>query len=373
VGGKLELLEAEGEDAARWSAALAPMSGADVYFTPAWTKLFADLDGDRGACAVFESGRGRVLFPLQIRALDRLPFRDSRVLGPLAKARAFDASSPYGYSGPLAAPAGDSDAPALVAEFLEALLARFREERIVSLFIRFHPLLGNAAAFPQAFLDAEKRSETVFLDLSGAWYKSLSSACRYEVRKSEKRGVEVAHASSEEDWRAFGGLYRETMARRNARSWYLFQDDFLKATRERLGPAVTLLTARLDGRMVGGSIFLEGFRRGHYHLSGADTAAAGQGVTNRLVVEGARMLEARGCGVLHLGGGLRPGDGLERFKRSFSPLRAVWDKASVIVDPEAYDALVRARREYLLERGHENADEAGGAFPAYRRGIEIGG
>jgi len=367
VKGTLSLLEAEGADAVRWEEALAAMPGADIYFTPAWTRLFAELDGDRPLCALWESGRGRALFPLQVRPLDRLPFWSPRWLGDCAGSPAFDATSPYGYSGPLAEVPDTAEAAGIIKEFMEALQARLRAERVVSLFVRLHPLVGNAEYFPQEAIDLAKRSETVFIDLTTAWYKSLTSACRYEVRKSQRRGIAVEPAAGPGDWEAFGDIYRATMARRSARSWYLFPQDFLEETRRLLGPAVTLLVARHHGKVVGGSLFLEGFGRGHYHLSGANTDAAGQGVTNRLVVEGARLCESHGRRVLHLGGGVRVGDGLARFKASFSPLRARWDKACLVVDPEAYDRLVRGRAAFLDAAGAR--EEGADSFPAYRQGL----
>ncbi len=366
--GTLSLLEARGADAARWEEALAPMPGADIYFTPAWARLFAELDGDRPLCALWEGDRGKVLFPLQLRSLNRLPFWTSRWLGATASTPAFDATSPYGYSGPLAQTEDPAETPRIVMEFMDALGERLRAERVVSLFIRFHPLAGNAEYFPQETIDLGKRSETVFIDLTAPWYKSLTSACRYEIRKSERRGVTVEQASGPGDWEAFGDLYRDTMTRRSARSWYIFPQAFLEETRRLLSPAVTLLVARHEGKVAGGALFLEGFGKGHYHLSGADSGAAGLGVTNRLVVEGARLCETHGCRVLHLGGGVGGGDGLARFKASFSPLRARWDKACVVTDPETYERLVLARAAFLAESGAR--DEGSDAFPAYRRGWE---
>ncbi len=369
--GTLRLLEAQGDDAARWEEALAPMPGGDIYFTPAWARLFAGLEGDRPICALWECDGGRALFPLQVRPLDRLPFWSSRWLGAYAATPAYDATSPYGYSGPLAQANDPSETPRIISDFMEALGERLREERVVSLFIRFHPLAGNADSFPQEAIDPYRRSETVFMDLSAAWYKRLTSACRYEIRKSERRGVVVEEASGPGDWQAFGDLYRATMTRRSARSWYIFPQAFLEETRRLLGPAVTLLVARHEGKVAGGSLFLEGFGKGHYHLSGADSAAAGLGVTNRLVVEGARLCEARGARVLHLGGGVAEGDGLARFKATFSPLRARWDKACVITDPEGYKILVRGRAAFLEASG--TRDEGPDTFPAYRREPAPGG
>ncbi|MDP3940165.1 MAG: hypothetical protein Q8R92_18780, partial [Deltaproteobacteria bacterium] len=119
-GGTLTLLEAEGADAGRWEGALADIPGADIYFTPAYTRLFSGLNGDHALGAIWESPRGRAVFPLQIRPLDRLPYWAPAWLGVLAGAPAYDAVSPYGYSGPIT-DAAAGEAPDLLREFTGAL------------------------------------------------------------------------------------------------------------------------------------------------------------------------------------------------------------------------------------------------------------
>ena len=367
--GTLRLLEAQGADAARWEEALAPMPGADIYFTPAYVRLFAELDGDEAAALLWETPRGRVLFPLQIRDLSRLPFWQGAVQRAGVPRARYDATSPYGYSGPLTDVTGGPHAMELVRDFLDVAKEELRSRGLVSLFVRFNPMSGNAAYFPEDALDLSKRSDTVFMDLESSWYKQLSSACHYEVRKSERRGVTVEAAEAPAEWATFGEIYRATMRRRSAREWYIFPQSFLDATREALPGRVTLLLARREGVVLGGSLFLKGFGKGHYHLSGVAAEAAGLGIANRLVVEGARLCAAQGCRTLHLGGGVTPGDGLSRFKASFSPLRAVWEKACIVLEREPYAALVEASRE-SLKQGEECPEESsGGPFPAYRRGF----
>ncbi|MDP3937145.1 MAG: GNAT family N-acetyltransferase [Deltaproteobacteria bacterium] len=368
-GGKLTLLRAEGADAARWTAALEGMPGADIYFTPAYTRLFSELEGDEAIAALWESTRGRALFPLQIRSLARLPFCSPGRLGGRGSTPAYDAASPYGYSGPLVdAPGGE--APDLIREFTGALWEELRGRRIVSLFIRFHPLAKNTEYFQVDGIDPALRSETVYMDLTGAWYKGLTSKCRYEVRKSDRRGAIVEVSEDPDDWRVFGELYRATMIHRSARKWYVFPQSFFEETRRLLGRGVFLLVARHAGSLVAGSLFLQGFGKLHYHLSGATPEAAGLGVSNRLIVEAARIGEARGATTLHLGGGLVPGDGLYKYKASFSPLRAVWDKACVVLDREAYADLEEGRRKFLTARADEAVEENPRYFPAYRQGLQ---
>ncbi len=56
---------------------------------------------------------------------------------------------------------------------------------------------------------------------------------------------------------------------------------------------------------------------------------------------------------LNLGGGIRPGDALEEFKRGYANRTVAWRTSEVIADADRYAALSGGR-------------EAGGFFPAYR-------
>jgi hypothetical protein len=56
---------------------------------------------------------------------------------------------------------------------------------------------------------------------------------------------------------------------------------------------------------------------------------------------------------LSLGGGLTPGDSLDKFKRGFANGEAPFHTHELVCDPDAYERLSAGR-------------DAGGFFPAYR-------
>ena len=61
---------------------------------------------------------------------------------------------------------------------------------------------------------------------------------------------------------------------------------------------------------------------------------------------------------LNLGGGVTPGDGLDRFKRGFANAELPFRTHEVIADPEAYERLSGPGRL---------PGDASSFFPAYRR------
>lgn len=178
---------------------------------------------------------------------------------------------------------------------------------------------------------------------------------RRQARRNLEAGYELALIPGAETTpaqrEAFLDLYEQTMRRTAAAPHYFFAaayfDRVLEAERTWLAlatapggePAAASIAAASDG-------FL------HYYLSGSADArlreAPMKNVVTRLVEHAARL------GLpLNLGGGIRPGDALEEFKRGFANRQQTWHTSELICDPEQYQQLSEGK-------------PAGPFFPAYR-------
>jgi hypothetical protein len=151
----------------------------------------------------------------------------------------------------------------------------------------------------------------------------------------------------------FVDVYEQTMRRTGAAGRYFFGaayfDRVLAADRTWLA-----LAHDAEGALAAASIAVvsDGFL--HYYLSGsADSHLRGapmKNVVTRLAEHSAEL------GVpLNLGGGIRPGDALEEFKRGFANREHAWRTSELVCDEAAYERLSAGR-------------DAGGFFPAYRAG-----
>jgi hypothetical protein len=177
-----------------------------------------------------------------------------------------------------------------------------------------------------------------------------------QVRANERAGWSVALApgpsTSREDREAFGRAYEQTMLRTGAARRYFFSRSYLDAALSY--PRSWLLLARRDGAVGAGAIAVGSDGLLHYFLGGtAEEALASSPFKNVL---------ARTLGLsdelelpLNLGGGVRPGDGLERFKRGFANHELAFRTHELVCDPTEYEH---------LSAGHDDA----GFFPAYRGG-----
>src|SRR5689334_7677549 len=103
----------------------------DFYQLPGYVKLCANQEGDsaRALALTAEENGAQVLIPLIARDVP-------------GATDAWDAASPYGYSGILVSGAADPEAFAQRA--LDEARHFLAEQGCVSLFLRLHPLLGPA-------------------------------------------------------------------------------------------------------------------------------------------------------------------------------------------------------------------------------------
>ncbi len=184
-----------------------------------------------------------------------------------------DISSAYGYGGPLV------DAPAerraqVLAAFRSAFGAWCAEDGIVSEFVRSHPLLHTEEGLAD-HMELLAANETVVCRLGtpDEHLAAMNSATRRNVRKAQRAGLQFAVEGGDAAYAAFLDLYLQTMRRRDAAAFYLFDERHLADFRELLGERQALLMVRHEGRPVAAALFMLSDCFAHYHLGGSDAAA----------------------------------------------------------------------------------------------------
>nr|WP_221378108.1 GNAT family N-acetyltransferase [Actinoplanes polyasparticus] len=321
-----------------WTEALSRVRH-DIYHVPDYVRLDAGLTG--GTPVAFRySEAGRVLLvPLLLR-----PVPDTDLQ---------DATSPYGYPGPVG-----SDDAAFWSRAAGAMTELLCTHSVVTVFARLHPLLP---LFPSALETAGtlvNHGDTVSIDLTltpdEIWSQTHRSH-RNQINKAKRAGVEVVF----DDWSLFGAwieTYHATMHRVRASEFYFFSPAFFDRLRTALRDHVHLAVAVLDGRVLGGNLFFEYGGMMHTHLQ--STADAPVHYADKLLYHEVRTWgRARGNTVYHLGGGVGgAADSLFRYKSQFAAGRQSFHTWRVIADPRAYEKLA----------GTPTPDALTGRFPPYR-------
>jgi len=253
--------------------------------------------------------------------------------------KAHDGISPYGYPGLV--PASNQRAR------LELSEVDWSGTGLVSLFLRHRLGLSPLAG-------ATERNVVQIADPALA-PKSRPSD-RRQVRRNLEAGYELALVPSAEtsagQRAGFLDLYEQTMRRTGAAPHYFFGAAYFDRVLEAPGTWLALATAP-GGELAAASIAAasDGFL--HYYLSGsADSHLREAPMKNvlTLLIDHATELDLP----LNLGGGIRPNDALEEFKRGFANRTEPWLTSEIICNPTKYQLLSKDQQP------------AGQFFPAYR-------
>lgn len=156
-------------------------------------------------------------------------------------------------------------------------------------------------------------SNAVFLlDLRKAdLLRAVSDSIRQKIRNAARNAVLIDDKPLLVE--ALKRLYPPTMQRLGARPHYHFSAETLAAWA--LDPEALALGGRIDGSVEAVSLFLVSGNHAEYHLNAS--TEQGRDLTAWLIGNAVALLRERGVTTLNLGGGVRPGDGLYRFKSRF--------------------------------------------------------
>ncbi|MBS7548316.1 GNAT family N-acetyltransferase [Dietzia massiliensis] len=330
--------------------------GPDLYFNSGYGLAAARAEGAEWISLVLDGGN--IQMPLLVRQLE---------------SGRLDAASPYGYCGVYAADATRGKN----ADLWRRIRAELLDLGVISVFVRSSPLVSQLTSPPDSIWVVEGHS-TYLVDVSEedeAW-SAMEGRARTAVRKARKTGISASFrvASREDlcDGSDFRRMYDSTMRRVGAKTSYFFSDDYYEALRSGLGDSLLVgVASDSDGSPVAAALFMKDEHTLHYHLSGASAEGAKTGGTSLLIWEAGAVARSSGIGSVHLGGGLRPGDGLDRFKRSFGGSSLSFGAWGLVLDVDGYEEETTNRATQLGVTPEQL--QKSGFFPAYRSPSRDGG
>ncbi|MFD2766137.1 GNAT family N-acetyltransferase [Micromonospora eburnea] len=336
-----------------------PARYPDVYFTPGYGAAAAAADAAVWRLAYAPEG---MLVPYLVRSVDD---------------EVHDAASPYGYSGiHLAA----DRPPDELARCWSQAVERWRDEGLVSLFLRFSPMDPASVAAVRALrlVPMVRRPDTLTVAVDRTpdeIWNGMAGRARTAIRKARRVGLEAAvrtvQSTDLDVGSPFRHLYEQTMKRVGSAPSYFFPDRYYRLLHDGLGRS--LLTCEVrdpHGSVVAASLLMRHADLLHYHLAGSDPAAGRDGANSLLLWTVLSWAAEHGCARVHLGGGVRADDGLFRFKCSFGGTRTEFWTGALVLDRKRYDDLV-ARHAARLRLSTGDLLRTG-FFPAYRQELPPG-
>lgn len=230
--------------------------------------------------------------------------------------------------------------------------AMVRDRGYVAGYFALHPEVSRTAlhvgvvpSHPLYTIDLSEGADAALTRASRTVRRSLAewerSACRYVEDRKAVSGFLAAR---------YGEFMRDAGARAHAiwsaeTLWCMLDD-----------PDVLMVGAADEGGIRAAHSFAVRGTGAEAHLS--LSVGHGREYTTALLAWGFRRLASLGVRWLHLGGGIRPDDGVARGKQKFHPRERVLLAAREIYDPAVYQRLCSAS-------GH-GPDPGTGFFPAYR-------
>jgi hypothetical protein len=259
------------------------------------------------------------------------------IVRPIEGGDRLDAISPYGYPGADRSPDHPPDRASI----------DWSDTGLVSVFVRDR--IGERPCFAGGTL----RTHVHVAESEGGIRKRL----REQIRRNDRRGWTTRQIPGREvemgQLRAFERAYGETMARTGASERYLYPTSYL--ARLLLSEHSWLLLAEQEESALGGAIAVASDGYLHYYLGGTADEALSDSPMKNLFAAMIELGTELGLPV-NLGGGLRPGDSLDEFKRGFATGEAPFRTHEIVCDPAAYEEL------------SSGVSAPGDFFPAYRAG-----
>lgn len=334
---------------AEWDKIVKSFATWDVYYLSQYVKSL-QLHGDGEPLLIYyQSEQMRIAYVVQQTDIADFPSFE----GVLDRKRYYDWTTPYGYGGPLIE--GKQDETEL-QKFEKELEQYCKENRIVSQFSRFHPILQNQEILSRTS-DVLYLKKTVCIDLADkeTIWENMTSNCRQNIRKATRNGIKIFWDHGEQLER-FIYVYESTMSFHDAEEYYFFEKQYFQYIIDNLKENMCIFYAAYEEMVVCAALLLYNGEYIHYHLGGTLSEYRNLGAMNLLLYEAAKWGEEKGIRVMHLGGGVQAEDSLLRFKKQFNRNGLLdFCIGKTVFMQEIYDELVEIRKRKdkdFMEKKH---------------------
>lgn len=263
------------------------------------------------------------------------------IIRPIENTNYFDATSVYGYSGPLHSKHHIPDR--IIKKFNTAIKGCFNDLNIISVFSRLHPLVEDQDHFLNIG-DIVPLGKTVSIDLTLSLEEQHSQYRRRlksRLNKLRRSDLHIFEDTNHEYIDDFIKIYHETMHRVNADVSYFFDREYFNNLLLAKDIDARLFFIKDGDKLVSGGVFT--FTNGiiEYHLSGTKTEYLKVSPLE-LLIDHIRIIGTeQGFANFHLGGGVgSKEDQLFHYKAGFSKARNTFKIWKYIANKRVYKSLV---------------------------------
>ncbi|WP_330112136.1 GNAT family N-acetyltransferase (plasmid) [Cetobacterium somerae] len=329
------------EDKQKWQEKFKLIKNKDVQYTYEYLYVFSKYESAEQILFYFESKNGVVYYPFLKRKIKGTEY--------------YDITSQYGYGGPLYN-GEEYNKENLIQEFRRKFDMYCLENKIVSEFIRFHPILRNHLGL-ENYMECINTSNVVYVDLTKSEEEILKNY-KYSNRKSINKAIKLGVITEEENnLDEFIKIYNSTMKRNNAIEYYKFNQNFFKYFIEELETNKIFYFAKKNQDYISTELVLYSENYAHSYLGGTNSDFFSLSPNNLLKHNLIKILQQKGIKYFLLGGGYTKDDGIYKYKESFNEKGIIpFYIGKKIHNQKKYDELVE-------KNGRKNETNF---FPKYR-------
>lgn len=221
------------------------------FFTPQYYQAYLEVENHPVQCFwAYQDEDNYLFYPFLIRSVNALGYElDDEY---------YDLCGAYGYNGPL----GKVKDPNFISSFNNELKLYLHENKVVTEFVRYCPLVGNRKY--HNYTEQIHVLENVYVDLSQGpdyvWEKEFEYRVRKTVRKGASYDLETVFLSGEQieadAIREFFAIYNSTMQRNEADDYYYFDLSFFTKLVEVMKDRVLLSTTYLGDKAISTELLL---------------------------------------------------------------------------------------------------------------------
>lgn len=309
----------------------------DFYFLPEYGKLCEITENGIWKCIIFNNNE--IL----------LPFIETEI--EISNEKIKHIVSNYGYGG-IFINKDDN-----ITLFINELIIFMKENNYVTHFLRFTPYFKNNTAVEISYIPETKlylKSNTYGISFKNETYdnykKNTKKGHRRSLRKANTNLFFNIRPFEKSDIKGtFQEIYEETMKRVNSEEYYYFNQKYYENMYKYCNNNVYIAEVSLIHTkevIASAIIFHWNNKYLHYHLGGSKTKYLNLCPNNFLHDGVIQFGFQNNYELYHIGGGVKYGDSLDMFKKSFSNIEFLYYQAKIVYDNEKYQKYKKICKNY---------------------------
>lgn len=280
----------------------------DIYFDDNYGSLYEKIENGSKEIFTYQSEHGEIRSQF-IKRMIPIQIDDKQY---------YDIVTPYGYGGPIISKC-EGNKEELLKGFENAFGEYCRDNRIVSEFIRFHPIVKNALDFKNIY-EIKLDRHTIATDLLHySIEEEFGKSVKKNLKRALKAGVTYEVIENPTDISEFKKIYYSTMDRNDAEEYYYFSDEYFSDCLGKFRNHIIYVKAVFEGNIIAAGFYFYYQDILQAHLSGTLSEYLYLSPAYVIKQATAEWAKEHGISYIHYGGGTDndENNSLYQFKAKF--------------------------------------------------------